>query len=75
MTCFPASRAAFVKEKWVSGVVVMAMISIEGSANVSSAEWYIFTEGWSLEASSDGFGVRWTIECRVKLGVTWIRGM
>ncbi len=39
ITCFPASNAALVKEKWVSGVVVITMMSIEGSANVSVAEW------------------------------------
>lgn len=38
-TCFPASRADLVKEKWVSGVVVMTMMSIEGSVNSSVAEW------------------------------------
>lgn len=38
-TCFPASRAAFVKAKWVSGVVVMMMMSREGSAISSLAEW------------------------------------
>ncbi len=44
------------------GVVVITMISIEGSANVSVAEWYIFAKGWSLEALSLGLGVRWTME-------------
>jgi len=38
-TCLPASRADFVKVKWVSGVVVTTMMSIEGSANISVAEW------------------------------------
>lgn len=60
--CLPDSRADFVKWKWVSGVVVITIMSIEGSANISSAEWYIFAEGWSLAASSLGLGVRWTIE-------------
>jgi hypothetical protein len=31
--------------------------------------------GWSLEASSEGLGVRCTMEWRLKEGVTRIRGM
>jgi len=37
-TCFPDSSADLVKEKWVSGVVVTTMMSIEGSAIISVAE-------------------------------------
>ena len=32
-------------------------------------------DGWSLEAESVGLGVRWTMEWRLKEGVTRIRGM
>ena len=38
ITCFPDSRADLVNVKWVSGVVVMTIMSIEGSANMASAK-------------------------------------
>lgn len=58
MTCFPACSADLVNVKCVSGVVVMTIMSMEGSAKSVVAEEWIFAVGWSEDAESLGLGVR-----------------
>lgn len=50
-------------------------MSMSLSARRSSADRWVLVLGQSADASSVGFGVRWTMEWRVKRGESLMKGM